>query len=421
MRSTFVLVAISTTAVGAAFLGACGGTVAGLDSPYMAPGAGESQTAAGGNGGSVVTGLPCDVQALLASRCDSCHGVVPSGGAPMSIVTYADLSAPALSDPSKTIADVAITRMQSTKLPMPPKPQAPATAAEVAVLQAWVDGGKPHGTCGGGAGGSVGSGAGAGGAGGAVVVDGLPCDVATFVSTNCVTCHGSLPSGGAPMSLVSLADFAAPSKSDPSKSMAQVSATRVVDPKLPMPPSGGLAASDIQMFQAWVANGIPGGSCGAGGAGGGPTSMPLPCPPGQQGTTNTDSGSSMNPGTPCMSCHGQAGNEAPKFAFAGTVYAKGMSYEGICNGASGPASGGLSVHVTDANQKVFTASVDGVGNFYLRTKNATGFTTPYTLAEIVVGGATVVNHMATAQTSGDCNSCHTAAGVNGAPGRIFGP
>ena len=38
---------------------------------------------------------------------------------------------------------------------------------------------------------------------------GLPCEVATLLSTHCVSCHGSPTSGGAPMSLLSRADLLA--------------------------------------------------------------------------------------------------------------------------------------------------------------------------------------------------------------------
>lgn len=88
--------------------------------------------------------LPCDVAALLASRCQSCHSSPPHG-APMPLVSHADLSAPAASDPGRRVADVALTRMKATAGPMPPSG---ATQAEIATLEAWVSAGLPKGSCG---------------------------------------------------------------------------------------------------------------------------------------------------------------------------------------------------------------------------------------------------------------------------------
>jgi hypothetical protein len=67
------------------------------------PGQGSGTGGARGTGGAGMSdggsaaGLPCDVQSVLSMRCGSCHGVVPAQGAPMSLVSYADLTAPSLS------------------------------------------------------------------------------------------------------------------------------------------------------------------------------------------------------------------------------------------------------------------------------------------------------------------------------------
>ena len=74
---------------------------------------------AGGDGGSGNSGLPCDVSQVLQNSCISCHGSPPSG-APISLSSYADLTATALSDPTKKVVEVAVARMQSTSMPMPP-------------------------------------------------------------------------------------------------------------------------------------------------------------------------------------------------------------------------------------------------------------------------------------------------------------
>lgn len=112
---------------------------------------------AGGSGGSsvVADGLPCDVSALVQGKCATCHGATPLPTLP-SLVTYQGLTGPSRSDPTVTNAALAVTRMQSTQSPMPPAGSTPATATEIAAMQAWIAAGYPMGSCGaGGAGGSA--------------------------------------------------------------------------------------------------------------------------------------------------------------------------------------------------------------------------------------------------------------------------
>lgn len=111
----------------------------------------DSGTGTGGNdsgGGTGASGLPCDVAAVLANeQCTVCHGSTPAGGAPMSLVTYENLTAPSLTVPSESMLARSIARMQDTVSPMPPSLMPTATAADIATLQAWLDAGTPRGTC----------------------------------------------------------------------------------------------------------------------------------------------------------------------------------------------------------------------------------------------------------------------------------
>ena len=86
-------------------------------------------------------GLPCDVAALLATRCGSCHSDPPGGGAPMGLVTYAQLLAPSVGDPTRTVAQVALARMRDTSRPMPPANVLPET--DVAPFASWLEAGAP--------------------------------------------------------------------------------------------------------------------------------------------------------------------------------------------------------------------------------------------------------------------------------------
>jgi hypothetical protein len=75
---------------------------------------------------------------------------------------------------------------------------------------------------------------------------------------------------------------------------------------------------------------------------------------------------------------------------------------------------GIQVVITDATGRVLTLPVNAVGNF----SSTTAVTRPFH-AKVVRGG--VERTMTATQTSGDCNTCHTQNGANGAPGRIVVP
>ncbi len=105
----------------------------------------------GGDGGDAGTdagdtGLPCDVAQAL-STCQACHGPTLSGGAPMALITYGDLTAVPDAYPDQTIAQRAVTRMTDTVIPMPPHPLDPAAQADIDTIQSWIDIGYPAGTC----------------------------------------------------------------------------------------------------------------------------------------------------------------------------------------------------------------------------------------------------------------------------------
>lgn len=112
----------------------------------------------------------------------------------------------------------------------------------------------------------------------------LPCDVAAILDESCTSCHASPPKFGAPMPLVTPADFQAKAKSDPSKTVAELVRLRMNDATNPMPASGMLPKAKLDVVNAWLDQGAPKGaeaSCGDAGAGpSGPKAGPehLPCP-----------------------------------------------------------------------------------------------------------------------------------------------
>lgn len=237
----------------------------------------------------------------------------------------------------------------------------------------------------------------------------LSCDVLTVLQSQCASCHGDPPVGGAPMSLLTYADLTAKSKSDPSKTVAEVSVLRMQDAARPMPPGGGASASDIAAIQRFIDGGFMMGTCDDAGAN--PYDTPTVCTSMQ--TNHFASGRElMHPGGMCNTCHAQQG-VGVMFTIAGTVYPTAHEPDD-CFGASGSVSG-AKVLILDMNGNTQqTLTPNARGNF----TSLRPIKTPYT-AKVVVG--TSERAMTTPQTNGECNACHTEQGTSGAPGRIMLP
>lgn len=245
------------------------------------------------------------------------------------------------------------------------------------------------------------------GDGGTVATAGdLPCEVSQLLADKCLACHGSTPIG-TPLKLTSRAELMAKSTTDPTKTVADLSIARMKDIAKPMPPAG--AAVPTTVLESWVAAGMPAGSCGTAGVPVGPSPYDTPtvCTSKSTWTRGNRGSSSMRPGGTCIDCHTKEG-EGPRYSIAGTVYATAHE-PADCNGQAGAV-----VVITDANGKVTKLTPNAVGNFYLTTKIAL----PYK-ASVTANGKE--RAMATPQTSGDCNACHTEQGTQNAPGRIMAP
>jgi hypothetical protein len=176
------------------------------------------------------------------------------------------------------------------------------------------------------------------------------------------------------------------------------------DAQKPMPPSGNVPAAQVAILEQWIASGLPKGTCGGTSAS---FDRPSTCSSNQRWSRGE--GSTMAPGQSCISCHSQ--DEGPRHAFAGTVYPTAHEPDN-CLGVNGSSS--VQVVITGADGRILTLPVNRSGNFAIRTRVAT----PYT-AKVVSNGKE--RQMATPQTNGDCNSCHTETGSNKAPGRVMTP
>jgi len=132
------------------------------------------------------------------------------------------------------------------------------------------------------------------------------------------------------------------------------------------------------------------------------------CRSGWRWTGRDHESSLMHPGADCIACHRSRTEEAPSFSVAGTIYA-----------AAGEPTDCLGVdlaiiRLTDAGGQQIELSSNRAGNFYLKSRK-TRIALPYT-AEVLYQGRS--HRMATPQCETSCNSCHTATGQSGAPGRI---
>jgi hypothetical protein len=87
--------------------------------------------------------VPCEVREILSDGCLSCHSASLAFGAPMSLETYADLMAPALTDPSRSVYELVLERVQDSASPMPPVPYERLDASQVQALSNWEDAGFP--------------------------------------------------------------------------------------------------------------------------------------------------------------------------------------------------------------------------------------------------------------------------------------
>jgi hypothetical protein len=128
-----------------------------------------------------------------------------------------------------------------------------------------------------------------------------------------------------------------------------------------------------------------------------------------------DGDGSMDPGMACLACH--ATGPGPRFALGGTVFATGHVPD-LCEPTDAQSNdlGVGQVVITDATGATYEIQLDGNGNFHYEEGATIPF--PYRATVSYMGKD---RPMLTAQTSGDCNACHTDAGLNGAPGRVALP
>jgi len=152
-----------------------------------------------------------------------------------------------------------------------------------------------------------------------------------------------------------------------------------------------------------------GGGGGSGGTTPDPFSVAPTCTSGTMWTQGNKGSDNMNPGRACITCHSMG--DGPSLTIAGTVYPTAHEPD-LCNGANG--TNGARVVITGADGQTLTLTPGSSGNFNSRTR----VMLPYHAKVTYMGRERA---MGAAQTTGDCNSCHTQSGATGAPGRILLP
>jgi hypothetical protein len=78
------------------------------------------------------------------------------------------------------------------------------------------------------------------------------CEVAPIIGKHCSACHASEPQFGAPMSLMSFADFDQPSRTDASVATWILVQKRLHDEIRPMPPGQKVTADELALLDSWL-------------------------------------------------------------------------------------------------------------------------------------------------------------------------
>src|SRR5262249_18721446 len=87
--------------------------------------------------------LPCAVDGVFAQRCRECHAATPLYGAPMPLITPADLHARAVSNSAERVYQRVGARIHDDTKPMPQPPNARLDAADAKTLDDWIARGAP--------------------------------------------------------------------------------------------------------------------------------------------------------------------------------------------------------------------------------------------------------------------------------------
>jgi mono/diheme cytochrome c family protein len=145
------------------------------------------------------------------------------------------------------------------------------------------------------------------------------CEATTIVGKHCTSCHGATPMFGAPMSLMTQADFQKTSIGDPKMTVAQMARSRInaTDNKR-MPPASmpALTPAEIDTLNKWIDSGATVGTTCA------PTMAPNTNPMTMTGNPGNKPDPTLDPSVKCytFNAHGATKNDPFKVGVAKDAY-----------------------------------------------------------------------------------------------------
>ncbi|MEW5853122.1 MAG: c-type cytochrome [Myxococcota bacterium] len=360
-----------------------------------------------------------DVRQTLLVRCAGCHNNPPTVGARDPLVTWEDYHWQArLPPPQPMYLAVAERIVDAGFRKMPPEGSTDITGAERAQVLQWIAAGAHPYKCDGNGNpiippppdaGPIPTPPECGDVGYQVARD--------LVNRYCVPCHVE---GGGQVPLDTHEAGLTPSTHPayPSMTRWRSSYLRMLDQSMP-PGSVVPTSGEMELMRRFVAAGAPRYACDADGGvlpdtDAGPP--PTTCGTGSYWPTNEHrvtgrSAAEMHPGRNCIECHLEMERAPDDFVVAGTVM---RTFHDRDDCESNVPPSGVTVRITDANERIVDLTVNRNGNFYTRFP----VQPPYR-AEVRYGGR--VRRMFTAQMDTNCMNCHTEQGEEGAPGRIVVP
>jgi hypothetical protein len=89
------------------------------------------------------SGLPCNVDTILAKNCRKCHSDPPQYGAPMPMLTWDDLQKPAPAFEKYKVNELVALKIDDDLNPMPPAPNPRLSEGDRDIIKSWVAAGAP--------------------------------------------------------------------------------------------------------------------------------------------------------------------------------------------------------------------------------------------------------------------------------------
>jgi polyvinyl alcohol dehydrogenase (cytochrome) len=179
----------------------------------------------------------------------------------------------------------------------------------------------------------------------------LPCDVALVIQQRCNECHGTIQREGAPLRLLTAADF---QMDVGGQTAAQVALFRIQDPgrRMPPPPNPELTPVELATLKAWLGGGAMPAASGC--------AVVEAMPPGTGGSSAVSNAGGVT-GTVPVTSSGSGGSTGVSSGAGGSVVIAGGAPNGGSLGAGGVANQGGAPPVGGATGVAGAAGAAGAG------------------------------------------------------------